>query len=106
MFVFINQKFIDFHKGLGVTVLRKDLLGAKLDDYFRLYLGFTEDQIQTRLSSLKQAVKTLTPYPFKEVSEHPGVPVLVLDSVWKPVEADDRIYIIWESRVYQQSKFS
>lgn len=104
VFVNANTKFIAFHKNLGVTILSEDIIGTSLKDYFRVYLGFTEDQVQTRISSLEQAVKTLKPYPFKEVSEHPGVPVLVLDSVWKPIIVDACTYVIWESRVYLQSK--
>lgn len=104
VFVHVNEKFVAFHKGLGVTIIPDKICGTNLEDYFRLYLGFTEEQIQSRLSSLQQSVKTLVPHPFKEISEHPGVPVLVLDSVWRPVKTDDGVYVIWESRIYHRSK--
>ncbi len=104
VFEYINQKFIELHKELGVTVTLETIANTKLEDYFRVYLGFTEEQIRTRISSLKQAVRTLTPYPFKEVSEHPGVPVLVLDSAWRPISDEANVYVIWESRVYLKSE--
>jgi hypothetical protein len=103
-FQYGNKQFIDFHSNLGVRLTASEIIGMKLEDYFRVYLGFTDDQIDQRTKSMKEAVESGNPYSFKEVSEHPNMPVLILSSTWIPVKHDEKNFVIWESSVYTQTK--
>ena len=106
VFILANQNFIDFHENLEVTLGQDDIIGMKAKDYFRLYLGFTDDQIESRMESFNASMASEEPYHFKEVSEHPNIPVLILSSVWKPVSSEAGKFMIWESSVYTRTELS
>jgi hypothetical protein len=103
-FAYINKRFIDFHQNLSVRVTEKELMGMNIKDYFQIYLGFTEDQINQRMEVMRKAKNTDSAIPFKEVSDHPGIPVMILESIWKPLVVDDTRYLLWTSKVYTQTK--
>lgn len=103
-FLYSNEQFVAFHLELGVKLDPTVLKDMRLEDYFRLYLGFTDDQIESRTKSLKEAVKSGTPYSFEEVSDHPNMPVLILNSAWIPLTQEGKTYVIWESSVYTQTR--
>ena len=105
IFIFANQPFVDFHTSLGVSLTMGDVLGLDLQDYFRLYLGFTNDQINGRMQSFNLAIESEESYSFKEISDHPGILVMVLDSIWDPVKVNDRQYMIWESSLHSETRF-
>lgn len=106
IFILANQNFIDFHENLGVTLRQEDIIGMKAQDYFRLYLGFTDDQIDSRMECFNTSIESEEPYHFKEVSEHPNIPVLILSSVWKPVNSEAGRFMIWESSVYIRTELN
>ncbi len=105
IFIFANQTFVDFHTSLGVSLTMEDVLGLDIQDYFRLYLGFTDDQINGRLKSFRKAIESEESYWFKEISDHPGILVMVLDSIWHPVKMNGTQYMIWESSLETETRF-
>ena len=103
-FIYANQEFTDFHARLGLEISLDNILNTDLEDYFRFYLGFNDEQIKPRMHGLIEVVKTGESYPFKEVSDHPGVLAMELDSIYHPVKVEKATYVIWESRLTLQTK--
>ena len=101
VFIFVNQSFLRFHGLFRISLKENDVLKTTLDSYFRNFLGFTDEEINSRMQTLQIAIDTKKPYSFKEISEIPNAKPLILETTWSPIEADGRTYVVWTSREFE-----
>lgn len=104
IFAEVNDAFIKLHVDLGMELGKKDLIGIDMEDYFRFHLGFTNEQVNSRMNWLKNVLESGESIAHSEVSDHPGVLAMVLDSRMHPVETESKTHVVWESRMILQSK--
>lgn len=102
-FVYANQIFVDFHSVLGFEITADDVLGKSLRQYFRKYLGFSNQEIESRMLTAVQAIDSKAPYSFMEVSDWPDSSQMVLDTTWTPLFANERTFVVWDSKEYNAS---
>ncbi|MFC2176701.1 hypothetical protein ACFLR1_07035 [Bacteroidota bacterium] len=101
IFRFVNQTFVEFHQALDLPLSKEDLLGTTMQLYFKKHLRFTNEEIESRKQTFNRAISTKQPYHYKEVSELPGLPVMILDSSWTPVFHEGATFVVWKSKEYK-----
>lgn len=106
IFAEVNEPFIDFHTKLGMALTKKDLIGIDMEDYFRFHLGFGNEQVESRMKWLDNVLESGESFSHTEVSDHPGILAMELQSVMHPIITKDNTYVVWESQLTLLTKLS